>query len=170
MKTKFRYRPLAIISIICGALMLLNTYEYLHGVWKLWPVFPLIVGAGLCLLYFKKQRFEIVLLGIGTYFICISFFFLFLNYTSWNILTDAWPLFIGFLGLSFLAPVVFGKKRGIFIFIALFLIFLSLVFILAFSADSKLWPVSLVLFGICLLLVGRFDQDGKTNGQTSNNR
>ena len=163
MKTKLRYRALAIISIVCGALMLLDTYGYLGGVYKLWPVFSLILGVGLCLLYFKKQRFEIALLGIGTYFICVSFFFLFLNYTSWSILTDAWPLFIGFLGLSFLAPVIFGKKRGIFVLIALFLIFLSSIFILAFSADSKLWPISLILFGICLLLVGRFDHDGKTS-------
>ena len=163
MKIKMRYRPLAILSIICGALMLMDTYGYLGGVYKLWPVFPLILGVGLCLLYFKKQRFDFALLGIGTYFICISFFFLFLNYTSWSILVDAWPLFIGFLGLSFLAPVIFGKKRGIFIFLALFLIFLSSIFVLAFSANSKLWPISLVLFGICLLLVGRFDQNGKTD-------
>ena len=163
MKTKMRYRPLAIICIICGALLLLSAYGIIGEISKLWPVFPLILGVGLCLLYFKKQRFDFALLGIGTYFICISFFFLFLNYTSWSILTDAWPLFVGFLGLAFLAPVIFGKKRGIFIFLALFLIFLSSVFILAFSADSKFWPISLVLFGICLLLVGRFDQDGKTD-------
>jgi hypothetical protein len=158
MKTNPRFRALAVLSILSGVLLLLDAYGYLNGIYKLWPAFPLILGIGLFLLFFQKHRQEVALLGIGAYLVCASIFFFYLNFTSWAILADAWPLFIGFLGISFLAPVVLGRKRRIFTPIALFLIFLCAVFILVISVDSKLWPISLILFGICLLLIGRFDR------------
>lgn len=152
-------RVLAVLTILTGLILLSESYGYLSGIYRIWPVFPLILGTGFILLFLRRNRFDTTLVAIGTYLVCASILFFYLNFTDWVRLADLWPLFIGFLGLSFLAPIIWGSKRGIYIPIALFLIFLCGVFLLVFSVDTRLWPVSLVLFGICLLLIGRFERE-----------
>lgn len=158
MKAKPTTSILAILCILSGCILLLESYGYLSGIYRIWPVFPLILGIGFCLLFFRKNRNDAALLGIGIYLVCVSVLFFFLNFTSWGVLTDIWPLFIGFLGFSFLAPIIWAQKRGVFIPIAFFLLFLCGAFLLVFTVDIRLWPISLVLLGICLLLIGKFDR------------
>lgn len=154
-------RPVKILATFCilaGLVLLLEGYGYLKGVYRFWPIFPFILGTGFILLFAKRLKNDFALLGIGIYTICVSIFFLILNFIGWQALSRLWPLFIGFLGLSFLGPIAFGKKRGVFVPIASFLILLCTFFILIFTIDSRLWPISLVLFGSCLLLVNHFDK------------
>lgn len=157
MKTRPTTSILAILCIISGSILLFESYGYFEGIYRIWPVFPLIMGIGFLLLFFQKSGHDSALLGIGTYLVLVSALFFFLNFTSWSILANIWPLFIGFLGLSFLAPIIWAGKRGVFILIAFFLLFLCGAFLLVFTIDTRLWPISLVLLGICLLLIGKFD-------------
>ena len=156
--TRATTRTIAILSILCGVVLILESYDYLEGIWRLWPIFPLILGIGFILLFFNRGRADAALLGIGTYLVCCGAFFFFLNVTTWALLAHLWPLFIGFMGLSFLAPVIWQGKRGIIVPIALFMLFLSGVLLLVVTVDNRLWPISLILFGACLLLLGRCDR------------
>jgi len=157
MQTRPTTSILAILCIISGSILLFESYGYFKGIYLFWPVFPLIMGIGFFLLFFRKNRQDSALLGIGAYLVLVSMLFFFLNFTSWSILANIWPLFIGFLGLSFLAPIIWARERGVFIPIAFFLLFLCGAFLLVFTIDTRLWPISLVLLGICLLLIGKFD-------------
>lgn len=157
MKTRSTTRILSILFILTGVILLLESYGYADGIYRLWPIFPFILGTGFILL-FLRNRSDIALLIIGTFLACTSILFFIFNFTTWRALADFWPLFIGFLGLSLLAPVLWGGKRGIFIPLAFFLILLCGAFILVFTVDTRLWPVSLILSGICLLLIGKYDR------------
>lgn len=157
MKTRPTSRVLAVLAICTGLILLLEGYGYLSGIYRLWPLFPFILGTGFIFL-FLRNRSDTTIVVVGTYLVCASILFFVLNFTTWALLADLWPLFIGFLGLSFLTAVIWGGKRGVFILISFFLILLCGVFLLVFTVDSRLWPITLVLFGACLLLIGRFDR------------
>ena len=157
MKTRPTTRILSILFILTGLILLLESYGYASGIYRLWPIFPFILGTGFILL-FLRDRSDITLLIIGTFLVCASILFFIFNFTTWRALADLWPLFIGFLGFSLLAPVLWEGKRGIFIPLALFLLLLCGAFILVFTVDTRLWPVSIVLSGICLLLIGKYDR------------
>jgi hypothetical protein len=149
---------IAVLSILSGLLLILESYGVMRGIWRLWPVFPLILGSGFLLLYNHQNCRDALLVGLGIYLVCCALLFFFLNYTSWTLMGDLWPLFIGFLGLAFLGPVVSRSGSRVLLPIALGLLLICGVFLLVATVDPRLWPVSLVLFGGCLLLVARYDR------------
>jgi hypothetical protein len=149
---------IAVLSILSGLILILDYYGIGHGLWRLWPVFPLILGTGFLLLYTRQGRRDSALMGLGIYLVCCALLFFFLNYTSWTLLGELWPLFIGFLGLAFLGPVLGRTGHRVLLPIAVGLLLISGVFLLVATVDPRLWPVSLVLFGGCLLLVARYDR------------
>jgi hypothetical protein len=160
------FRVLGILSIAVGSLLLLETIGIFEGVHKLWPVFPTFVGIGLLLAFYQRRRREILILGMGAYILFASFVFFACNCTSWEILSSAWPLFIGLLGLvSALASMFAARARRALWLSGLFLISASVVLYIVFEVNAKLWPISLVLFGGWILLVtwarrnGRNDHD-----------
>ena len=155
MRAKSSFNVLAAICILFGILFLLENYGIFSGVYELWPVFPLILGWGLCLLFFKRSRRDLGMLGMGVFLICISLVCFYYNFTSWSMIASTWPAFIGSLGLSFLAVAVYDKQRYLAAFIGLILVFLCATFILVFSVDERLWPISLILFGVCIYFYRR---------------
>jgi len=148
---------LSILLILSGVILLLESYGIVEGISRLWPVFPCILGIGFILL-FARKRSDITLLIIGTFLVWVSLLFFFLNFTAWRLLADLWPLFVLFLGFSFLAPVLWVGKRGVFVPLAIILIILGAAFLLVFTIDPRLWPATLVLFGISLLIINRYDR------------
>lgn len=153
---KIRYktdiRPLGIVLIVVGFLFLLETFNILKGVYKLWPVFPLILGIGFWILFANYGKKEIPLVGIGTFIVLISLLFFYLNFTFWSQLAHLWQLFLIFIGLSFLSIYIYQKK-GIFIYLSSLFIIIGFVFFLVFSITAKLWPISLILLGASLWLI-----------------
>jgi hypothetical protein len=152
MAIKQSFVVLGVASIIIGGLLILENFGILSGIHNLWPVFPLILGIGFWFLFFGKRKIDKVLAGIGTFLICLSAFFFYLNFTSWYKLSFLWPLFIGFAGVSFISGGLFSKLK-IVTYIGIGLILLSAIFILIFSVDIKLWPVSLILFGGSIVII-----------------
>ena len=70
------------------------------------PLKPLLItslGGGLVGIFHQRGRRESVFLGAGVYLICFSLLALYCSFTSWSRLAVLWPLFIGFLGVAFLA-------------------------------------------------------------------
>lgn len=149
------YVILAIFSIISGLLLLGENYGLLPAIHNLWPFASGTLGIGFLLLY-RKKKLESLLVGIGTYLICFSVLALICNFTSWRILKDTWPLFIAFLGISMLCIFFFAKRQFLYFSLASGLIMLSLVFFFVFSVDPMLWPLSLILFGISVILLNYF--------------
>ncbi|MGC8755841.1 MAG: LiaI-LiaF-like domain-containing protein [bacterium] len=155
---KSRYSVFASLCIVIGVLLILENYGYIKGVYNLWPVFPLVLGIGLYLLYSDRGKKDAVVLGMGVYLIQFSILAFYENYTSWSSMVHLWPLFVGFLGVSFLSVYISTGKGIIFFHLAVFLIGLCVVFFLIFSVDYRLWPISLVLFGISILLIKEFNK------------
>jgi len=162
-KRRGKYAALAVLSIAAGAILTLDNFGVTSGAWRLWPIFPLFLGAG-GILFFGVQRTAVaagrhrrktnpIPLGIGTYLVMVSLFFLYLNYTRWGVLSRAWPAFIGFFGLSVIVVSVFSEKKRWFVASGLFLTLLSICFFMIFTLDARLWPVSFILFGIWILLM-----------------
>jgi hypothetical protein len=153
---KGEFRILGILSIGVGVLLFLEQLDILTGVHKLWPIFPAFVGSGLVLLFFRRSRHDLLLLGMGAYLLVASAVFFICNFTSWSFLSQAWPLFVALLGLvSVLASAFAGKTRRVLWLSGLFLIIVAFVLFLVFTVNAKLWPISLVLFGTWVLLVTR---------------
>jgi hypothetical protein len=149
------FRLLGVLAIAVGFLLLLEEAGILEGVRKLWPIFPAAVGLGLILL-FARQRKDLVLLGIGSYLLVSSAVFFVCNYTSWNILAHSWPLFVALLGVTSAIVAVFADRtRRVLWLSGLFLNIVALVLFLVFTVNTRLWPLSLVLFGAWILLVTR---------------
>lgn len=147
-----RFNVLAIILITASFLMLSETLGYFSGIFKIWPIFPAILGGGFILLFMNKGKVEIPMMGIGVFLVLISLLFFYLNYTSWASLKNLWPLFIGFVGIAFGVSSLYTKLK-VFRYIALGLVVLSISFLLIFSISYKFWPISITLLGMSLLLV-----------------
>ncbi len=156
--TKKRYNVLASLCIIVGFLLILENYGYVSGMYKLWPVFPLVIGIGLYLVYRDRGRTDPVILAIGVYIIQFSILAFYATYTSWSSMEYLWPLYIGFLGVSILSIYISNNKSIIFFHLSFFLIGLCVVFFLVFSISARLWPISLILLGISILLIKEFNK------------
>ncbi|MBT3406384.1 hypothetical protein HN419_04400 [Candidatus Woesearchaeota archaeon] len=156
MTTRNSIYPFSILVIFLGLLLLLDNFGVIPGVYKFWPFLPLFLGGGFLMLYNNRRRKNIAFIAIGSYIMQASILFFYCNFTSWYSLAYLWPLFIGFGGSSLLVSYFFKRHRVI-LFVGLMLAILCATFMLVFSLSSKLWPVSLILFGASLFTLKRYD-------------
>ncbi|MBW2967637.1 hypothetical protein KY362_04070 [Candidatus Woesearchaeota archaeon] len=165
MRNSSSFNILAAVLIIIGSLLILENFGIFTGIWLLWPVLPLVIGTGFCMLYFRTRK-DIVLLGLGTFVTLISMFFIYLNFAGWSRLAFQWPVFLVILGLTFLNTFIFSKKR-VLLYLAVILISLGAAFILVFIISLKLWPMTLVLAGVSFIIISIFDMQkkGKSRGK-----
>jgi hypothetical protein len=143
---------LAMVLIIAGVAITLENLRIISGASRLWPIFPIILGAGFAVLFLERKKNDLALLWLGSALMLLGGFFFYLNYTSWEKMTTLWPLFLGIAGASFLVVYLKGRDR-LFLFLAVALILLGAVFYLVFGVSLMLWPLSLVAFGVSLLFV-----------------
>jgi hypothetical protein len=152
-KSYSQFTALAVLCLIVGLLLTLDNIGILEGTWKLWPIFPLFLGLGGLFFFKSSDRKDLVPLGISIYFVLCSLFFFFLNFTTWSVMSDVWPTFIGIFGVTILITAYFAERKKWFALSGLFFVFLALVFFLVFAIEAKLWPLSLMLFGVWILLI-----------------
>jgi len=148
-----QFAALAALCLISGFFLILDNYGILSGAWRFWPVFPLCLGLGGIWFFRKGGTKDVLTVGVGSFLFLISIFFFVLNYTSWSHMVKFWPTFIGVLGVSILAASCFAKRRRWLAISGIFFVFLSVIFFAVFTVNARLWPVSLMLFGIWILLV-----------------
>ena len=101
---------LAIFLIIAGALITMENFSMIKGVTFHWPILLVIFGAGFIMLFFERNRNDPALMWLGTFQIALSLLFYYLNATSWRNLASLWPVFLGTVGISFLAVAIFSRK------------------------------------------------------------
>ncbi len=85
----------------------------------------------------------------------LGLFFYYLNFTSWSHVARLWPLFLGIVGVCFLVSTIMTGSR-IFLYVSIFFVALFGALWLVFSVSLRLWPLSLVVFGLSLLSINFF--------------
>ena len=146
------YSRFAIILIIVGVLIALESYFNLGIVFKLWPLLTLILGGGLIGIYIQRKTTGLLFLGSGEYLILFSGLALYCNFTSWSQMRFLWPLFIIFMGVVFFTLYGADRKKRAFLFLGLVLISLSIFFYLMFKVDMHYWWSIFILVGISILI------------------
>jgi len=142
----------ASMLIIAGVLITLENFGIVRGVSFHWPILLTITGSGFIMLYFERYKNDYVLMWIGTFIFLLSLFFYYLNAFSWVRLSTLWPVFLGIVGFSFLSTSITTGKV-LFAYFAGVFISLFIIFTLVFTISVKLWPLSLAVFGLSLMII-----------------
>jgi hypothetical protein len=152
------YGRLGLLLTGLGVLLAIDTLADLSFIYKLWPLLITSLGGGFLGIYVQRCRHEAVYIGVGTYLLGFSGLALYCNFTSWAQMADLWPLFVGFLGLSFCLAYLFGKRSRVLLLPGLLLISLTAVFFFVFAVSVHLWWTAFILAGLSFLI---FDKTGK---------
>ncbi|MFP4520650.1 MAG: hypothetical protein ACLFQK_00745 [Fibrobacterota bacterium] len=142
----------ALLLIIVGFLTALDVISGYRIISKLWPLLVTMLGAGLTGIFIKRGGREALYLIPGVYLVCFSLFALYLNFTSWSSMSFLWPLFILFMGISFMAAFIFCKKHKKYILLSLLLISVSFVFLITGALGGEYWWSVFILIGISILI------------------
>ncbi|MEK6816056.1 MAG: hypothetical protein AABY09_00445 [Nanoarchaeota archaeon] len=154
MKVRKSLAVLAWFFIIGGIILTLENYNIIGGISKNWPVMLIMLGVGFAMLFFQIQR-DAALAWISSFLVMNGFFFYYLNYHSWMDLSYLWPIFLGLVGMSFFISGLLTRK-WVLSYIAVFFVIIFLALFLAFTISIRLWPMSLVMFGLSLLVIELF--------------
>jgi hypothetical protein len=154
---------LAIVLLVVGILLTLENFDFIAGVSLHWPLFLLITGTGFILLFVERDRGDDALLWLGSFMAQLGVFFYVLNFTSWNALGVWWPVFLGLVGVSFLTVGVV-RRNYVFTVFGIAFVGLFFVFTLVFTVSMKLWPMSMAIFGACLLLLDYLNRTRSCHG------
>ncbi len=154
-KTNRSLTSIAVIFILAGMILTLENFNIVRGISSHWPVLLLLTGSGFLLLYFQTRKGDAALIWIGTFLISLGIFFYYLNFTSWSHMGRLWPLFLAIVGGSFLVTTIATRSR-IFLYISILFVAMFGALWLVFSVSLRLWPLSLVVFGLSLLSINFF--------------
>lgn len=150
---KTTYTRLAILLIVIGALLALESYIEVSCIRKLWPLLITILGTGLIGVFIKRKTSGSLYLAAGEYLVCFSGLALYCSFTSWDHMSRLWPLFILFLGIVFLTLFPVNRKKRLLLLTGLILISVAAVFLFIFAlADMRYWWTIFILIGISLLV------------------
>jgi hypothetical protein len=160
----------ALILIGIGVFFLLINTGVLGGVnlGDLWPIFPVLIGAGLLLQFFIGGLRDPDLVFGGTIFTLTGlFFFLFtlnvnvapLGPITWSDMARLWPAFPTIVGIAFVLRWVLGglRESGLLIPAAILLAVglggfsFTLAGFPAFRLFFDYWPVLLIILGVIVL-------------------
>jgi len=145
-------RRLAVLLIVIGVLLALDTLLDLSVVYKLWPVLVAMVGVGLVVMFFKGSSRVAMFLVAGVYLLCFSGLALYCSLATWAAMASLWPLFITFLGVVFVALFFFREKRRLYLLTGLLLMSLSAVFSVTQTFGAQWWWTILILAGFSILI------------------
>jgi hypothetical protein len=155
MKTRTSLTALAALFIVTGAVLTLENFRIVSGISLHWPLIILVLGTGFMLLYFQSGRRDAALVWIGMFLLQVGLFFYYLNFTSWAEMARLWPVFLGIVGSCFLVTTI-ATKNKVFLYISIFFVAVFGALWLVFSISFKLWPLSMVVFGLSLLSINMY--------------
>ncbi|MCX6113211.1 MAG: hypothetical protein NTY22_08040 [Proteobacteria bacterium] len=144
-------KRLAYFLFFLGILFAIETYYNYRILYKLWPLIIASLGGGLIAVFFRRKKIEPIYLAAGTFFVCFSVLALICNFTSWN-LSELWPLFIGFIGVSQLVLYIFYTHHKIYLFLTFLFFSVSIVLFLVFSVTYKFWWLIFILLGLTIII------------------
>lgn len=143
---------LAFLLIMLGLMFALDSFMGIPIVYKLWPLIVSFLSLGFLGIFIKRKRRDPAFISIGVYLLCFSLLALFCNFTSWGAMSYLWPLFILFMGITFLSIFLFSKKSKIILLLAALFILLSTLFFILQSGSSEYWWTVLILAGLSIII------------------
>ncbi len=146
------YTRFAFLCIIIGLLLSVDSFLGVPIIYKFWPLLLAVLSLGFVGIFIRRNNREPVFLAIGIYILCFTGVALYCNFTSWSNLKLVWPLFITFLGISFLSAFLFSHRRYPLLLLGLLFVSLSIVFFLVFSLGGQYWWTVFILVGLSVLL------------------
>jgi hypothetical protein len=145
----------AALLIAIGIILGFDSFFNLHFLYRLWPLLITLLGVGFIGIFAQRGRRESVYMGIGIYCLGFSGLALYCSLISWTALATLWPLFIAFLGLSFLAAFIWGLRKRLRLLIGLLLLSTATVFYFVFTINPHLWWTVFVLGGASIMIAER---------------
>lgn len=143
---------LGLLLIAVGALAALDGACGFSIVVSLWPLLLTSAGLGFVGIFLRRGKREPIFLALGVYLTGFSLMALACNFTSWTVMERLWPLFIAFLGVTFLAlHAVSGAKRTAYVLLGMLLLSAAGVFMLVLALGRGYWWTALVFVGVSLL-------------------
>lgn len=159
MKTRTSLTAMAALFMVTGVVLTLENFKIVAGISLHWPLVVIVMGTGFTLLYFQGERRDAALVWIGTFLLQVGLFFYYLNFTSWADMARLWTVFLGIVGSCFLITTI-ATKNKVFLYISIFFVAVFGALWLVFSVSFKLWPLSMVVFGLSLLSINLYaDKD-----------
>ena len=152
---KTTYTRLAILLIVIGILIALDSMLKISVIPKLWPLLITMLGTGLIGIFIKRKTSGSFYLAAGEYLVCFSGLAFYFNFTSWNQISSLWPLFILFLGIVFLTLFLVNRQKRFLLLVSLLLLSVSIFFLFVFSLDIQFWWSIFILTGISLLIAAQ---------------
>lgn len=101
-----------IIFIVVGILFIVGKFLNLGDVTRLWPLFLFIPVAALLSTLIQDPRKNAGAVIPAVILSVLGIFFLWLNFTNWERIAVAWPVFIIAPGLGILASWLITRDRG----------------------------------------------------------
>lgn len=149
------YRRVGFLLIAIGTAYGVDSFFDIHIINRLWPVLITILGIGFLGIFIKRGKHEAAYLGTGVYLTGFSALALFCNFSSWGKLATYWPVFILFLGISFIGPFLFDRSKRLVLLIGLLLSSVAVVFYFIFNVSGTLWWTSFIFTGLSVLIAER---------------
>ncbi len=140
--------------IAVGAAFAAETLFEAGVLYRLRPLILIILGSGLIKIFLIRKKRDAVFFGAGSYIVQFGLLSLWLNFRSWGMLHEAWPLFIGMAGVSFLLLYILKPSQRLFLFNGLFLLSVCAVFFLVFLVDSTWWWSIFIFIGLSIIATG----------------
>ncbi len=153
------YGRLGLLLTAVGVILAVDTLTSLSFLYKLWPLLVALLGGGFIGICLRRGRREAIYVGLGTFLLGFSALALYCSLTSWAVLATLWPLFVGLLGISFLAGYVFGGRSAVLLLAGLVLVSFAAAFVLVFAVDPGLWWTVFLLAGISFVIFDRARRD-----------
>jgi hypothetical protein len=149
------YSRFAIMLLVIGALLGVDSMWHLAFFYKLWPVIITILGAGFIGIFRTRGRKEAMYLTVGIFLICFSGLAQYCVFTWWSRLATLWPLFVTFSGIAMIFAYHFCQKKKNRLLVGLLLVSLSIVFFFVFSISAGLWWTAFLLVGASVWIAER---------------
>ena len=144
-------RRLAILLIVIGLLLAVDSFLELSIVYRFWPLLLTMFAIGLIGIFVRGGARESLFLAAGVYLACFSVLALYCNFASWSALGRLWPLFVAFLGAVFAALFRFQGKRRVHLLLGLLLFSVAAVFFVVFTLGGRFWWTIFILVGLSVL-------------------
>lgn len=149
------YGRLGVLLTLIGAVLAVDALADISFLYKLWPLLVALLGGGFIGIYLRRARREAIYAGIATFLLAFSALALYCSLTSWSALATLWPIFVGMLGISFVAGYLFGRRTPVLLLAGLVLLSLAAVSGLVFTIDPDLWWTAFLLAGISFVVFDR---------------
>ena len=139
--------------IVIGVIFLLPNFTDLT-LRDLWPVLMLAPGV-LFFLGFLADRKNYGLLMPGAILTTYGLLFFYCTIFGWYLMRDLWPFYLVGPGIGFFLMYQFGKKETGLLIPGSILTALGVIFLLLTTDYSYLWPATIIVAGIVLILRSR---------------